>query len=274
MIILSLGAGVQSTTMALMAAHGEVGPMPDAAIFADTGSEPKGVYEHLAWLRSGNVLPFPVHIVGKETSLHADLMRGTNSGGKRRYAAIPAFLDKGIERRGMGRRQCTKEYKIEPLIKKQRELLGYAPRKRIPRGSLEVWIGISLDEAIRMKPARNAWSVHRWPLIEKLMNRWDCLNWLERNGYPEPPKSACSFCPFRSDLEWRKMRQADPAAWQQAIEVDESIRGPASGYARGLKFKPFLHWSMVPLAEVDLSTSAERGQPDLFLNDCDGMCGN
>lgn len=29
---LSLGAGVQSTTLALMAAHGEIGPMPDCAI--------------------------------------------------------------------------------------------------------------------------------------------------------------------------------------------------------------------------------------------------
>lgn len=46
--ILSLGAGVQSTTLALMAAHGEIGPMPDCAIFADTGWEPKAVYEHLA----------------------------------------------------------------------------------------------------------------------------------------------------------------------------------------------------------------------------------
>jgi hypothetical protein len=35
--VLSLGAGVQSTTLALMAAHGEIGPMPDCAIFADTG---------------------------------------------------------------------------------------------------------------------------------------------------------------------------------------------------------------------------------------------
>ncbi|GAA5542298.1 MULTISPECIES: hypothetical protein [Brucella] len=50
--VLSLGAGVQSTMLALMAAHGEIGPMPDCAIFADTGWEPKAVYEHLAWLRS------------------------------------------------------------------------------------------------------------------------------------------------------------------------------------------------------------------------------
>jgi hypothetical protein len=42
--VLSLGAGVQSTTLALMAAHGEVGPMPDCAIFADTCWEPKAVY--------------------------------------------------------------------------------------------------------------------------------------------------------------------------------------------------------------------------------------
>lgn len=54
--ILSLGAGVQSTTLALMAAHGEIGPMPDAAIFADTGNEPDAVYDHLQWLMSPNVL--------------------------------------------------------------------------------------------------------------------------------------------------------------------------------------------------------------------------
>lgn len=61
--VLSLGAGVQSTTLTLMAAHGIVGPMPDLAIFADTGWEPASVYEHLRWLMSPNVLPFPVHIV-------------------------------------------------------------------------------------------------------------------------------------------------------------------------------------------------------------------
>jgi hypothetical protein len=34
--MLNLGAGVQSTALALMAAHGEIGPMPDCTIFADT----------------------------------------------------------------------------------------------------------------------------------------------------------------------------------------------------------------------------------------------
>lgn len=37
--VLSLGAGVQSTTLALLAAHSVIGPIPDCAIFSDTGWE-------------------------------------------------------------------------------------------------------------------------------------------------------------------------------------------------------------------------------------------
>ena len=53
---------------------------PDAAIFADTGAEPKAVYEHLDWLRSGNVLPFPVEVV--QFSDLADDIRKTAAGVK------------------------------------------------------------------------------------------------------------------------------------------------------------------------------------------------
>ena len=65
--IISLGAGVQSSTMALMAAKGEITPMPDAAIFADTGWEPKYVYDWLDWLETQ--LPFPVHRVSGGVSV-------------------------------------------------------------------------------------------------------------------------------------------------------------------------------------------------------------
>ena len=47
--ILSLGAGVQSSTMALMADAGEFGIKPDAAVFADTGWEPEPVIKHLEY---------------------------------------------------------------------------------------------------------------------------------------------------------------------------------------------------------------------------------
>lgn len=85
--VLSLGAGVQSTTLALMAAHGEVGPMPDCAIFSDTGWEPKAVYEYLAWLMSPNVLPFPIHAVAAG-NIRDDLIAGAQGA---RWASIPAF---------------------------------------------------------------------------------------------------------------------------------------------------------------------------------------
>lgn len=85
--VLSLGAGVQSTTLALMAAHGEIGPMPDCAIFADTGWEPNSVYDHLDWLRSPNVLPFPVHVVSAG-NIREQLMA---AGEGNRWASIPAF---------------------------------------------------------------------------------------------------------------------------------------------------------------------------------------
>ena len=69
--ILSLGAGVQSSTLALMAAKGEIKPMPDCAIFADTGAEPQGVYDYLDWLEKQ--LPFPVHRVMEGKGLKVKL---------------------------------------------------------------------------------------------------------------------------------------------------------------------------------------------------------
>ena len=48
---LSFGAGVQSTVLLLMAAKGEIKPMPDVAIFADTQFEPTNIYSHLDWCK-------------------------------------------------------------------------------------------------------------------------------------------------------------------------------------------------------------------------------
>jgi hypothetical protein len=292
--VLSLGAGVQSTTLALMATHGEIGPMPDCAIFADTGWEPKAVYEHLAWLRTPNVLPFPVYIVSAE-NLRADLIAASRG---ERWASIPAFTrtvtpagsalpvydedEKGdlvpvgsrilkTERIGVGmiRRQCTSSYKIVPIRRKVRDLLGIAGRRSPGSPVAEQWIGISLDEALRMKPSFEDWQVNRWPLIERGMTRHDCLRWLERHDYPLPPKSACIGCPFHSDAAWRRLRDEDPEAWDDAVSLDATIR---TGL-RGIRGEVYLHRSAVPLEEADLATAADHGQLDLWQNECEGMCG-
>jgi hypothetical protein len=262
--VLSLGAGVQSTAMALMAAHGELGPMPDVALFADTGAEPLPTYDYLRWLMSDNVLPFPVKIVSAG-NIRDDMLAGLNSTGQQ-FASIPFFtLYQG--KAGMGRRQCTKEYKLAPLQRAARELLG---GKRT-RGGIEMWIGISTDEAIRMKPSRVGYITNRWPLIEKRLSRTDCLAWIERNGYPRPPKSACTFCPYRSDEGWRTMKETDPVSFEDAVAVDKALR--EGSHQRRLKAELYLHRSLKPLEEVDLRSAAELGQSDLFGNECEGMCG-
>lgn len=259
---LSLGAGVQSSTLALMIAHGELEPV-DAAIFADTGWEPKKVYVWLDWLEKQ--LPFPVHRV-QRSNLREDLIARKNSTGQR-FAAVPWHMVMPNGDRAMGRRQCTKEYKIEPLVKKERELLGLVPRQRAKGLLCETWIGISTDEAMRMKSSQWGWKKHRWPLIEKGMSRWDCLQWMERKGYPLPPKSSCIGCPYHSDHEWRSIRD-DPEAWADALEMDEVIR--TQNRMAGTQY---MHRSCVPLKDADLSTAADHGQVDMFNNECEGMCG-
>ena len=181
--VLSLGAGVQSTVLALMADEGRWGRVPDCAIFADTGWEPPDVYSHLDWLETQ--LSFPVHRVGRQRSLRQDLLAGVNHTGHS-FIDIPVFL-KSYDGRpdGMGRRQCTLRYKIDPIRIKVRELIGVAKGRRVPDGTtVEQWIGKSTDEVGRVKPAQEKWWINRWPLIEANLARGHLLDWW-RDRYPD-----------------------------------------------------------------------------------------
>jgi hypothetical protein len=240
MKVLSLGAGVQSTTLALMAARGEI-EVPDCAIFADTGWEPAAVYQHLDRLEP--LLPFPVYRVSA-----GDIRDSIASS---RYDPIPWYVAGG-----MGRRQCTKEFKLYPIHRQVRMLLG----GKTPKGGCEMWVGISTNEAHRMKPSSVQYIVNRWPLIELRLSRADCHAKLDRWNI-ETPRSACCGCPFLSDEDWRQRRQQPE--WAETVEL--SHRLAATGQ--------YMHRSLRPIDEVELGTWAERGQPDLFGQECEGMCG-
>ena len=264
--VLSLGAGVQSTTLALMAAHGEIGPMPDCAIFADTGWEPKAVYEHLDWLETK--LPFPVHRCkrpGADLGQHAiDIATSPVT----RTASPPWFTGNP---QGMLPRQCSKEFKVRVIGQKVRELLGLKRGQRGPKVKVvEQWLGISTDEMQRMKDAEQSFVQHRFPLVENKISRRDCLGWMERAGYPRPAKSACIFCPYHGDAQWRDTRDNAPEDWARLVAFDAAIR---PGF-HGMKGEAFLHRQRLPIEQVDLSTAADRGQIEFgFLEECEGMCG-
>ena len=270
--ILSLGAGVQSSTVLLMSCLDNL-PHLDGAIFADTGWEPATVYEHLLWLeQEAKKYDIPVYRVSKgnikEEALRSSVRGHLENGG--RAASLPYYVKTpDSNKEGMIRRQCTREYKIDPITKKLRSLLGYQPRQIIPTGAVELWFGISRDEMHRARLSNTRWIVHRYPLLFDVpTTRQQCLRWMVKHGYPEPPRSACIGCPFHSSAEWRQMRDERPEEFAEACDFDDAMRKPDN-----LRGQVYLHRSCQPLRDVDLSTTEERGQGSLWTQECSGRCG-
>jgi hypothetical protein len=271
MHIISLGAGVQSSTMALMAAVGEILPMPHAAIFADTQDEPASVYKWLDWLEPR--LPFPVHrVTAGRLSEAATRIRVAKKGHGYLKPGLPVFYNEGD---GFGSRQCTENFKLNPIHKElHRVRCGFGvnftsrPKRRVIQ-----WIGISLDEVTRMKTARKKWITNRWPLIDAEMTRHDCLRWMQSRGFPTPPRSACTYCPHHNNAEWRRIKHESTNEFQQAVEFEKRLQEAQSHTV--IIATPFLHRSCVPLDKVDFSIDIERGQGILagFNGECEGMCG-
>lgn len=316
--LISLGAGVQSSTMALMAAHGEITPMPTAAIFADTQAEPASVYRWLDWLEKQ--LPFPVHRVTKgDLSKDALLMRTSAKGVGYGVVQIPFFTLSPNRKTGKIRgRKCTTAYKIIPIISCARTILGrkrmnewrrehvgalsllkvYAAelkdyarakkanqRRRNPQFPMAAWrecqsdplviqwIGISTDEIGRAKQSREPWIVNRWPLLERRTSRPGCVVWTRDRNYPEPPKSACRFCPLRDNAGWQKMRTEEPDEFALAVQFQNDLQIARDG-ASPDGSQLYLHRSCKPLDQIDFRGDVERGQQLLTWQDeCEGMCG-
>ena len=217
--------------------------------------------------------------------LGQNLIDGVNSDGGR-FVTIPSFLASCEgQKEAIGRRQCTKEYKIRPIEQSiRRDIVGLAPSHPIPSEvQIEQLYGLSYDEAgrvarVKARTDQNNWAV-LFPLFEMEMTRKACLKWLAKH-YPgrEVPRSACVFCPYRRNEEWRKLKESDPQGWARAVEIDNAIRDSASVSNRGLKAQQYVHESCVPLDQADLRSVDQkeeaRGQLMFgFSQECEGMCG-
>ena len=276
--VLNLGAGVQSSCLALMTAKGEITPMPDFAVFADTQAEPQSVYDWLDWLEAQ--LPYPVYRVTKGDLTKDQLQVRTIKKDCKNHKAGDQYIRKIIplfgimpngEIQGAIGRACTADYKISAIIKEIQARCG------ITRGQKEVtvtqWIGISWDELQRAKLPQKKWTHHRWPLLEIKMTRAKCLDWMRVNGYPEPPRSACVYCPFHSNTEWRRIRDEQPQDFKSAIEFDIKIREQFRK-DKVHQMDVYLHRSCKPLSEIDFDNDEDKGQQVWdFQAECEGMCG-
>jgi hypothetical protein len=112
----------------------------------------------------------------------------------------------------MLKRQCTREYKVQPL---QRYVYCRYPQERIG-----LMLGISVDEYHRMRDSSAARIDHVYPLVDRRLTRWQCREIVERAGLAVPWKSSCWFCPYRSSVsQWALVqRYPDLAGMAQALE--------------------------------------------------------
>ncbi|MYB49152.1 MAG: hypothetical protein F4X72_07775 [Dehalococcoidia bacterium] len=275
---LSLGAGVQSSVLALLLSQSDPRLMelgyskPDAAIFADTGWEPEYVYVHLAWLEEQ--LDYPLIRVSSG-DIRANLRKGLTASGHR-FVDVPFYLVDENGKKGMLRRQCTNHYKIVPIYKRIRKLAGGVRGRPFPQDRhVEMWLGISLDEVGRMKPSREPWVSHRWPLVDLGMTRRDCAEWFA-SEYPGRtlPRSACVICPYRSDEHWMELKRSEPDSYDAAVKFDRWLRNSTTNPVRELlDGRPYLHSARRPLATVIAEKEKDPNSINHFNEECEGLCG-
>ncbi|WDF43653.1 hypothetical protein PBV52_46195 [Streptomyces sp. T12] len=169
--------------------------------------------------------------------------------------------------------RSTGEYKIKPIKKKVRELLGYPYPLRIPKDVfVDQWVGISTDEFHRAKDADVQYMHNRHPLIDLNWSRTDCVRYLSSIGLTGTPKSSCLGYPFHGNAQWRHIRDTSPEEWEDVVAFDAAIR---QGNARAntsenrLLGQAFLHRSRVPLdqAPIDHVTAAEWAARQQELDD-------
>ena len=280
MRILNLGAGVQSTALFLMILDGDLPPV-DFAIFADTGDEPKVVYDHLAMLET---LGGPEVVKVSRGNLGDNLVNGVNSTGQR-HVSIPTHLsmkDDGL-RTALGRRQCTSEYKLIPIEQGIRQRLGLAKGERMPKTTRITQVfGLSFDEPKRVARVQGSFDLRNecwsceFPLFEDRMTREDCVVYLKKR-LPDyhVPRSACVFCPFKRDSEWIDLKTNDPQGWARAVEIDTAIRKETSRCTVGMNSAQYLHSSCPPLELVQFKPDPPDLQKRFAWSqmDCEGMCG-
>jgi len=273
--VLSLGAGVQSSTILKMSEHGELPPL-DYAVFADTGDETDAVYRWLRWLMRTCKTPILVGTRGYSIEGHvAPRIRW----GKR--LDTPPFFVATDTKPGPINRDCTREWKINVIraVIKQ-EILGLKKGAKWPtEPTVEHWIGISVDEKQRMVASTEPWSRMWHPLIETKwtghgygwrqppISRFGCEQWMTDHTYPVPPESSCWHCPYHDNSRWRWLRDNEPHNFERAIGYDQMIRSGPNGRIHGMEQQAYLHRSLQPLGEVDL----EESDNDAPLFSC-GVC--
>ena len=208
MITMSYGGGKQTVAMITLVLEGKL-PRPDLIVMADTGREVKTTFEYLDRVVQPALreVGLRVEIAGHEYSHHdlyksGDLLLPTFTRQNGTIGKMPTF--------------CSDEGKQRVIRRWLRE-----------RGvnDTDVWLGISLDEAERMKDSGLNWYRHVYPLIELVpMHRSQCVTQIQKFGWEVPNKSRCYMCPNQSALAWKDLKRRADGDFDKAVQLENEVR--------------------------------------------------
>lgn len=257
--ILTYGGGIQSTTIAALIIAGKL-PRPERIVMADTGRERSLVWNYLDEVTNPRLstVGLTVERIDPTTYTRWGLTKGQSPNSE--DEAVGDLLIPVYTENGKLPTFCSNEWKQRP-VRRFLRAQGYGPDNPV-----RLWFGMSLDEIMRMRTSDVKWIENWYPLTlnaETRMTRHDCLSFLEREGWPLPPKSACYMCPHRADDVWAEMKANEPADFAAAVQLEQEIR-------HGGKWGDvWLHKSRRPLDEADFTQKTD----DLPLLDlCADSC--
>jgi hypothetical protein len=211
--VISYGGGVQSTALVVLAML-EVWDIDEIVhvdlVDAESPATRGYVSRFREWLRG--VYGRDITII--ERDLYGDMLARPG------FTPVPWH---GRREKFMLKRQCTREYKVQPLTRYLYD--------RYPGDCIRLMLGISVDEYHRMRDSPAARIEHVYPLVDRRLTRWQCRDVIERAGLAVPWKSSCWFCPYRSVRSQLALvrRYPDLAGMAQVLEdrinTERRLRG-------------------------------------------------
>ena len=237
----SCGGGTQSGAIAALIGLGKL-PRPDCAFMTDTGRERSSTWPFVDGFIRPNLAKVGLELTVVKASEFARLDIYWND-----TVLLPGYPTQSGE---VGKLSpfCSGKWKQDVAERWMRSIGIQTCRN---------WIGISSDEARRIRAQHRPWLKLWYPLIFEIpLRRHQCVEVIRAQGWAgHIPHSACFMCPNLSDAEWIDMKINWPSDFAAACSLEDETRLKDPHF--------FLHPACVPLAQVDFLAQttmfAERG---------------
>ncbi len=258
--VLSLGAGVQSTFLALaMTERYRIDKVyaklkGSVVIFADTGSEKPETIKYWEEVIKPELIASEIEyyvVRSGRGKLHEDY---------RKLNAIPFRMS----------RSCTANFKLKPIKDKMDEIFS----SRLKDEEIEMYLGITTDEAHRMKPSKVKYIRNMFPLIDLGYSRDDLYGFYDDWDLGAPVKSGCFCCPFAKADEMIQLSVDHPKLIDIVIDLEENARKHRPrkiGKSLNIVTTQLLNGKYTVKQIIDGARS-QTSLDDWDMDECEGAC--